>query len=305
VREGDAVSAGQLIAELDSAQVDAKLAQASAAVQSLEAQVRAAKTGLLALRKLVPLEVASAQSGVDQAIAATTKARAALAQSDRDAVRLEELAARGSVPRQRAELARLAAVASTADVAYSEQARIRAQKLADQALLGNDKLQARTDEIAALSAGLAQAEAVLAEARSVRADLRIVAPAAGVVVARIRSAGEIVAAGSPIVDIVDLDRLYLKVYVPESQIGQLRLGLPARIYSDALPDQPFPAKVSFIASRAEFTPKEVQTIDERVKLTFAVKLQADANPEHRLAPGMPADAMIRIDEASAWQKPKW
>jgi HlyD family secretion protein len=305
VREGDTVTAGQLIAELDSGQIDAKVAQATAAVQALQAQVRAAQTGLAALRKQVPLEVASAQSAVDQADAASTKARAAQAQSDRDAQRLEELAARGSVPRQRAELARLAAVASNADVAYSEQARIRAQKLAEQSLLGNDKVRARVDEIAALSAGLAQAEAVLAEARSASADLRITAPTAGVVVSRIRSAGEVVAAGSPIVDIVDLDSLYLKVYVPESQIGQLRLGLPARIYSDASPDQPFPAKVSFIASRAEFTPKEVQTIDERVKLTFAVKLQADVNPEHRLAPGMPADAMIRIDESTAWQKPKW
>ena len=305
VREGDTVSAGQLIAELDSAQIDAKVAQASAAVQVLQAQLRAAQTGLSALRKQVPLDVASAQGAVAQADAATAKARAAQAQANRDAQRLEELAERGSVPRQRAELARLAAVASDSDVAYSEQAHIRAQKLAEQARLGDDKVRSRADEIAAVAAGLAQAEAVLAEARSASADLRITAPTAGVVVSRIRSAGEVVAAGSPIVDIVDLDRLYLKVYVPETQIGQLRLGLPARIYTDALPDQPFPAKVSFVASRAEFTPKEVQTIDERVKLTFAVKLQADANPQRRLAPGMPADAVIRGDDSTPWQKPTW
>ena len=87
----------------------------------------------------------------------------------------------------------------------------------------------------------------------------------------------------------DLDQLYLKVYVPEAQIGKLRLELPARIYTDAFPDEPFAATVRYLASRAEFTPKEVQTPDERVKLVFAVKLYPDKNPEHRLTPGLPAE----------------
>jgi HlyD family secretion protein len=89
-------------------------------------------------------------------------------------------------------------------------------------------------------------------------DLSLKAPSAGVVVTRVREPGEIVAAGSPIVELVDLDH-YLKAYVPEAQIGRLRLGLPAQVWTDAFPGQPFAATVKNIGQRAEFTPKEVQT----------------------------------------------
>lgn len=85
----------------------------------------------------------------------------------------------------------------------------------------------------------------------------------------------------------------------------MRLGLPARVYTDAFPDLPYAATVRYIASRAEFTPKEVQTPDERVKLVYAVKLYLNANPEHRLTPGLPADAVIRWKEGMEWTKPRW
>jgi HlyD family secretion protein len=114
-----------------------------------------------------------------------------------------------------------------------------------------------------------------------------------------------VAAGTPLFDVVDLDRLYLKVFVPEAQIGKVRLGLPARIHTDAFPERSFAATVRFIASRAEFTPKEVQTPDERVKLVYAVKLSLEDNPEHRLTPGLPADAVIRWRDDVAWRAPRW
>lgn len=116
--------------------------------------------------------------------------------------------------------------------------------------------------------------------------------------------GEVVAAGAPLLELVDLDHLYLKVYVPEVQIGKLRLDLSARIFTDAFPEQPFEAMVRYIASKAEFTPKEVQTPDERVKLIYAVKLYLRENPDHRLTPGLPADAIIRWKEDVVWAKPR-
>jgi len=117
--------------------------------------------------------------------------------------------------------------------------------------------------------------------------------------------GEVIAPGAPMFDIVDLDRLYLKVYVPEKDIGKVRLGLPARIYTDAFPNEPLAATVRYIASQAQFTPKEVQTPDERVKLVYAVKLYLDANPQHRATPGLPADALIRWQEDAPWASPRW
>lgn len=145
----------------------------------------------------------------------------------------------------------------------------------------------------------------LAEANSLLADLTLRSPVSGTITQRLADTGEVVAAGAPLLVIVDLDRLYLKVYVPEADIGKLRLGLPAQVYTDAFPDRPFPATVRYIAARAEFTPKEVQTPDERVKLVYTVKLYLDTNPEHRLTPGMPADAMIRWQEDAPWAKPRW
>lgn len=80
--------------------------------------------------------------------------------------------------------------------------------------------------------------------------------------------------------------------------------MPARIHTDAFPDEPFEATVRYIASKAEFTPKEVQTPDERVKLIYAVRLYLTANPNHRLTPGLPADAVIRWKDGVAWSKPR-
>jgi len=149
------------------------------------------------------------------------------------------------------------------------------------------------------------AQARLAEATSLLDDLNLSTPIAGTVTRRLADVGEVVAAGAPLLVIVNLDRLYLKVYVPEAEIGKLRLGLPAQVYTDAFPDRPYPATVRYIASRAEFTPKEVQTPDERVKLVYAVKLYLDSNPEQRLTPGLPADAVIRWQEDAPWAKPRW
>jgi HlyD family secretion protein len=150
-----------------------------------------------------------------------------------------------------------------------------------------------------------QAEAVLSESQSVLDDFKIAAPSSGMITTRLADAGEVVAAGSPLFDIVDLDRLYLKVYVPEIFIGKLRLGLPARIYIDAFADRYFDATVKYIASNAQFTPKEVQTPDERVKLVYAVKLYLKNNPDHRLSPGLPADAIIQWKEGTPWAGPQW
>jgi len=161
------------------------------------------------------------------------------------------------------------------------------------------------NQVNAAKALRAEAKAAVTEAQSVLHDLTITAPSTGIITTRIVNAGEVVTAGAPLFDIVDLDRLYLKAYIQELHIGKIRLNLPAQVYIDAYPDQHFPATVRYISSRAEFTPKEVQTHDERVKLVYAVKLYLDKNPEHRLTPGLPADAIIRWDDDAQWVSPRW
>ncbi len=176
------------------------------------------------------------------------------------------------------------------------------QREAEQAELADEVAQ---EKRIAAEAQLEQARAAYDEACVARDELTLSAPSDGVVTNRLHEPGVVIAAGSPVLTLVDMDKLHLKVYVPENLIGQLRLGLPAKIYSDAFPDDPYDATVSYISSRAEFTPKEVQTPDERVKLVYAVKLALTENPDHRLTPGIPADAVIRWDESIAWEKPRW
>lgn len=305
VREGDTVQAGQVLALLDDAQIKAKVSQATAAVAVLDAQVEAVTTALALLRKEVPLAVSGADAGLSRANADTTKAQASHAQASRDAGRMSELLAKGAVTRQGAERADLMVSSAEAEHESARSSVVQAGNQLSQARLGSDRIKAKEAELTALQAQREQAKASLAEAQSVLDDLTLKAPSPGVIMTRIREAGEVINAGSPILDLVDLDRLYLKVYVPEVQIGKLRLNLPARIYTDAYPETPFDATVSYIASRAEFTPKEVQTPDERVKLTYAVKLTLAKNPDHKLTPGLPADAVVRWKEGVEWVKPKW
>ena len=205
--------------------------------------------------------------------------------------------------KHRSEEADLAWTAKRSQLITAQEALKQTQKRLTGAKLGWIQIKAMEDEVKGYKAQVAQAEAVLIEARSLLDDLTIHAPAAGVITTRVVNSGEVVAGGSPLFDIVDLDRLYLKVYIPEKMIGKVRLGLSARIYTDAFPDKPFQAKLRYISSQAEFTPKEVQTPDERVKLVYAVKLYLDSNPKHCMTPGLPADVIIRWKEETPWAEP--
>ncbi|MDH4327365.1 MAG: efflux RND transporter periplasmic adaptor subunit, partial [Nitrospira sp.] len=190
------------------------------------------------------------------------------------------------------------------EIAISRAGLARVEKGLAQAELGWKRIRAKEMEVVALERRRDQAYAGLEEAQSILTDLAIMAPAGGTITTRVVDIGEVVSTGAPLLELVDLDRLYLKVYVPEVQIGKVRLDLPAKVYTDAFPERPFDATVRYIASKAEFTPKEVQTPDERVKLIYPVKLYLNDNPDHRLTPGLPADAIIRWKDDVAWEKPR-
>ena len=152
----------------------------------------------------------------------------------------------------------------------------------------------RSGQVDTARAQLAQAEAALAQARARLADTRVEAPMDGVVLRKNLEPGATAAPGAAIVTLVDPTDLWLRAYIPETDLGRVRLGQPARVTVDAFPGQPFEGRVTEVASGAEFTPRNVQTQKERVNLVFRVKV-AIANPDGRLKPGMPADAVIATD----------
>lgn len=303
-REGTTVTVGQVLIRLDDSQARARLDQARHAVESLEAQVQAAHTTLAVLNLDVPLAIERAEAEVAKAKDDVAKARSVEKEARSDALRFKELAAKDEASIQQREQAAMRWEVAQKEINSSRSSLTQATKELAQAELGWKRIHAKEADVTALERQRDQADALLDEAESVLKDLTITAPTSGTVTTRMVDVGEVVAAGAPLLELVDLDRLYLKVYVPEVLIGKLRLDLPARIYTDAFPDQPGEATVRYIASKAEFTPKEVQTSDERVKLIYAVKLYLAANPDHRFTPGLPADAIIRWREDVAWVKPK-
>lgn len=303
-REGDTVHAGQALVRLDDVQTRTRVEQARRGFEALESQVQAAHTSLAVLNLEVPLAIEAAEAGISSARAAIDKATAVEAEARRDMERMRPLVAEQAVSRQQFDQAEARWSVAKSEITTARSRLTQAVKELAQAELGWKRIRTKENEVAALERQRDQAEAALAEAESILADLTIVAPTSGTITTRMVDTGEVVAAGAPLLELVDLDHLYLKVYVPEVQIGKLRLDLPARIYTDAFPDQPFEATVRYIASKAEFTPKEVQTPDERVKLIYVVKLYLTANLNHRLTPGLPSDAVIRWRDDVAWVKPR-
>lgn len=131
-------------------------------------------------------------------------------------------------------------------------------------------------------------------------DYHIVSPLTGVVLYKLVEPGEVVTPGGRVASLIDPNMLYMTLYVPEKQAGRIHLGDPARIRLDAFPNQWFPAYVMFISEQAEFTPKEVQTTEEREKLVFRVKLRVKQPPSSILKPGMPGEGFIKVDVKKPW-----
>jgi membrane fusion protein YbhG len=161
-----------------------------------------------------------------------------------------------------------------------------AQQRYSQALEGS-----RKEDIAIARANVQQARANLGLSR-VNLDYTVLrAPTTGVVTVRQAELGEVVVPGTPVVTLADLDHIWLRAYVPETDLARIRWGQDARITTDTYPAKQYHGRISFISSTAEFTPKSVQTYKERVTLVYRIKIDVD-NPNHELKPGMPADARI-------------
>jgi HlyD family secretion protein len=304
-REGELVEKGDILVRLEDERTRAQLGQAQEAVNRLQKLLEARERSLDVFRREVPLRISQARQALTAAESRLEEAEALEVQQGRDAARFRELAGKDIVARQRSEEATLAWIEAKQglEAAKADVERVR-EELAD-ALLGPERIAARERELASVRSELAQARERVAEVRSIIDDLVVRAPATGMLTTRLIDVGETVTAGGALYELVNLDRLYLKAYVSQEDIGKVAIGQPARIYVDAFPDRHFPATLRFIASEAEFTPKEIQTKQERAKLVYEVRLYLDENPEDRLTPGIPADAVIKWREDAAWAEPQW
>jgi HlyD family secretion protein len=326
VREGDTVNAGDVIAVIDDEQIRAREDQAQAAVTDAEARAEAARAQIAVLEEqlrqsqlLTEQARTDAQGRVHQAESEVVVAEAELAKQeaayrlaafDRDAY--TRLAATGAVPERRGKEAVSTAEQQTAAVAAArrrvESARGALQVAraslanpgirASQAGANRKQIAQQQKEVASATAKIEQARAQLAEAQANRQDLSIVAPFTGTVTTRAAEPGEVVVAGTAIVTLLDLSKVYLRGFIPEGEIGKVKLEQPARVYLDSNPNQPLDAYVSRIDPEATFTPENTYFRDERVKQVVGVKLQLKAGIGFA-KPGMPADGEILV-QGNTW-----
>ena len=320
-REGDTVKAGDTIAVLDDRQVREREDQARAAVSQSEAQLRSAQDQIAVLeQQLAQTRLESGQATIDaggrvnQAEAELAAAEADLAQQraslelalfDKDAY--TRLAKTGAVSERQGKQAETTAASQQAVVAATERrveaaraslnvakanlanpairnaqsSAIRKQLLQQQAAIANS----RADAI--------RVRAQLAEAESNRADLIVPAPFDGTVITRSAEPGEYLQAGTAIVTLLDLTKVYLRGYIPQGQIGKVALGQPARVYLDSNPTKPIAAEVSRIDPQATFTPENTYFRDDRVKQVVGVKLRLKGSFGFA-KPGMPSDGEILV-----------
>jgi HlyD family secretion protein len=322
VREGDDVKAGQVIAVLDDEQVRAREEQATAAVRQAEARVRLAQHQIAVLQEQlrqsqlgVDQARADAQGRVNEAEARLAAAEAQLAQAeasyaqakwDREAMArlfkrelIAEQEARRAETAEEAQAAVVAAARRQVEAARGALTAARANlvnpaiRSSQVAAVQGQILQAQAD-IAAAQAEAERARAQLEEARANRKDLDIIAPFTGTVATRTAEPGEVVTAGTPILTLVNLGAVYLRAFVPEGQIGRVKVGQPARVYLDSAPAQPIEAQVSRVDPQASFTPENTYFREDRVKQVVGVKL-ALRGAVGFAKPGMPADGEILVD----------
>lgn len=281
VMEGNRVKAGDVIARLDTRDTDLALQRAEAERQAADAQLRLLQAGSRAE------DIEQSQSQAAAASGDVATAESELASAEADLQRFEQLLQNNSGSRKQRDDA-----ATRRDVARSRLASARAREAAAKQGTARLTAGARREEIDAARARVAGAEAQIAVLQKNKSDATVLAPIDGIVSERLLDPGEMVAPRAAIVVLTDLDHAWAEVFVDEPQIPRLKLGQPATVFTDA--GTSVSGTVSFISSKAEFTPRNVQTAEDRSKLVYRVKVAVD-NRDGMLKQGMPVEAEIPLE----------
>lgn len=272
IQEGQAVQQGDLLASLEDADYRQKVKIDEASVNVRESNLALSLAG-------------TREQEVKASHQAVLDAQADLAQKKLDNDRAQQLFSKDEISAQDRDRAATALTRAEANVAALQQR----YSLAEEG--------SRKEDIAIARANLAQANANLGLSRITAGYTTLRAPTAGIVTVRQAELGEVVSPGSPVVALADLDHIWLRAYIPETDLGRVRWGQQATITTDTYPGKQYHGRISFISPDAEFTPKSVQTYAERVTLVYRIKIDIE-NATHELKPGMPADAHIDLAAAS-------
>jgi HlyD family secretion protein len=331
VREGDFVKKGTVIARLDASQLDQQKARDQAAVAQAQSNLQQLQTSIefqqatidsdIALRRA---EVAQAQARLDdllagsrqqeitQAQAAVTDARAWFDSAKLEWDRAQTLYKNQDISTQQFDQAKAKADSTSAQLKQAEQrlalvmegprkeeivaaraAVTRAQASVAAAEANRIELRRKQEELASRRAEIQKNQAQVGMTDAQLSDTVITAPIDGVVLIKSSEVGEVVAAGTTVVSLGDIDHPWLRAYISERDLGRVQLGDAVKLSTDSFPGKTYDGKVTFIASDAEFTPKQIQTKEERAKLVYRIKVEV-ANGHHELKNNMPVDAELKL-----------
>jgi len=266
VDEGQQVKVGQIIARLEDDELKDERTVRASDQQAAQAA-------------LADLKAGSRQEEIAASAATLARLKAESDRAAQDAIRAEALFKKEVIPRKELDAARAAKDATAAAVREGDE-RLRLVKAGP-----------RQDAVKQAQARLEGAIAARSLADTRLSQAVLTAPISGTVMAKHAEPGELLAAGSPVITVAKLDEVWVRAYLPETQLGKIKLGQVATVTSDTWKGRKYQGTVSFIASEAEFTPRNVQTEAERVKLVYRIKITI-ANPKQELKPGMPVDAVI-------------
>jgi HlyD family secretion protein len=333
VDEGDAVKPGQIIARLDRDQLQRQREQAQAALAAAQAQLAQAETAVRWQRETLaadvaqrradlqanearlaelksgsrPEEIQEAKAAVENAEAELTRARGdwqraqvlfknddiSKSQYDQFRTRFESA---GAVVKQAKERSALVVAGPRQEQIQAAASQVERGRAAVRAGEANTlEVKRREQEIVARRAEIERARAQVAAIDAQLADTVAVSPVGGVVLVKSSDVGEVLAPGTPVVTVGDIDHPWLRGYINETDLGRVKIGTKVRITTDSYPGKAYSGRVTFIASQAEFTPKQIQTAEERVKLVYRIKVEVD-NPRHELKSNMPADGEVLLDQ---------
>lgn len=332
VDEGDAVRAGQVVARLDTAELERgrerEAAAAEAAARAVEQtraaleyqekalqEERAVRRAELeaARRRLEELEAGSRRQEIEAARAALREAEAQFGLAQRDWERAQTLhrnedistaqyeqfrtrfeAAAASLRRAREQASMVEEGPRKEQVEQQRAAVERAQAALRLTEAGTLELERRRKEVAMRQAEMERARAQLAVLEVQLAERTLKSPVAGIVLSKNAERGEVVAGGAAVVTIGDMAKPWLRGYIAERHLGRVKPGMTAEVATDSYPGKKYAGRVTFISSEAEFTPKQIQTEEERQKLVYRIKIEME-NPRLELKLNMPADAALRLE----------
>ena len=332
VDEGDAVKKGQIIARLDRDQLMAQREREVAGLESARTQLAQSETSLAWEKATLAADIeqrradlasnearlaelnngARPQEKLD-ARAAVEAAQSELDRAQRDWVRAQTLykdddisAAQFDQYRNRWESAQAALKSMTerealvlagprAEIIKAQQGQVERARAAVKIAEANSlEMKRREQDLGTRRAEIARSTASIAMIDSQLADTIVASPVDGVVLVKAADVGEVLAPGTTVVTVGDIDHPWLRGYVNETDLGKVKIGAKAKVTTDSYPGKVYQGRVTFISSEAEFTPKQIQTEQERVKLVYRIKIEMD-NPRRELKSNMPADAEIVLD----------